>query len=78
MSTCSQGGKEPFSTLARIRSGRATGFDTWSGSLRSAVFFGWQAVPLASGAVQLGDELLVVEEGAGQPVAPVAPAATGG
>jgi hypothetical protein len=71
-------GKEPFSTLARVRSGGATGFGAWEEGFRHAVFFGWQAVPLACGAVALGDALELLEAGAGRPAAPVAAQAAAG
>ncbi len=54
------------------RSGKATGFADWSPGFQNAAFFGWQAVPLATGVVALGDELLVLEEGSGPPQVPTA------
>lgn len=52
------------------RSGKSTGFAEWSPGFQNAAFFGWQAVPLATGVVALGDELVVVEEGSGAPQVP--------
>ncbi|DBB02428.1 TPA: hypothetical protein ACH3X3_011428 [Trebouxia sp. C0006] len=50
-------GKEPLVTLKTFRSSAALGWDM----SKSAVFFGWNIVPKAQGAVHVNDDILLIK-----------------
>lgn len=50
-------GKEPLVTLKTFRSSAALGWDM----SKSAVFFGWNIVPKAQGAVHVDDDILIIK-----------------
>lgn len=50
-------GKEPLVTLKKFRSSAALGWDM----SKSAVYFGWNIVPKAQGAVHVDDDILIIK-----------------